>query len=480
MTDSIVCEKEIEGEVCGATIPLIPENLAVFRPEIPTLRTTCPVCGNSNILTKDMSIPLVELYFKDEIDKLNSSKSSSSDNNSSSSSSSDSDSGEELMPSAGFAEKVKDAMESMGYTGKKHTKKVKTICEFVHDVEMYQSPEGLHQLLSQMGVDSRHIQLIVTRVFGTNDMMNRGSPNYSYLGGSQQGPMPNVYGQPQAQQNPNQQQVGPYIQTTTPQGQVILIPNPQPQGPQLPYQQQPQQQAPQPIIIDRGGVQSGDDRVTVSEKVDAAGNVVERIITQPKASYTPPAPTQKDGMEGMKDLVAMLGTMGVFGTANAGQNQDNIQIEKMELRHEQAMAEMRQLSQQQQDNITAMREQMHQEEINNLKGYMGNLDEKLRELGDPRLQGGLNTDQMKIRAQTDNLSTVSDHLETIGDRVLEPLAEAQKMQAKTNAAIQIRQMEIQEGLQPGTLINAVFGGAQPSQDEIKSTTEKWQKKAKEV
>lgn len=468
MTDSIICEKEIDGEVCGATIPLIPENLAIFRPEIPTLRTTCPICGNSNILKKDVSIPLVELYFKDEINKLLSGPVSNGDSE------------DEVMPSAGFAEKVKDAMESMGYTGKKHTKKVKTICEFVQDIEMYQNPQGLHQLLAQMGVDSRHIQLIVIRVFGTNDMMNKGSPNYNFLGGMPQGPMPNVYGQPQAQENPNQQQVGPYIQTTTPQGQVILIPNPQPQGPQLPYQQQPQQQAPQPIIIDRGGVQSGDDRVTVSEKVDAAGNVVERIITQPKTSYTPPAPTQKDGMDNMKDLIGMFKDMGAFGGANAAQSQENIQIEKIELRHEQAMAEMRQLSQQQQDNITAMREQMHQEEISNLKGYMGNLDEKLRELGDPRLQGGMNTDQMKIRAQSDNLGTVSEHLETIGDRVLEPLAEAQKMQAKTNAAIQIRQMEIQENLQPGTLINAVFGGAQPSQDEIKSTTDKWQKKAKEV
>lgn len=470
MTDSITCEKEIDGEVCGATILLIPENLAVFRPEVPLLRSTCPTCGNSNILSKEVSIPLVELYFKDVIDNLNRESNASGN-----------DSGEELMPSAGFAEKVKDAMESMGYTGKKHAKKVKTITEFVQDIEMYQNPQGLHQLLAQMGVDSRHIQLIVIRVFGTNDMVNKGLPNYNFLGGPQ-GPVPSMYGQPAGpqNQNQNQQQVGPYIQSTTPQGQVILIPNPQPQGPQYPYQQQPQQQAPQPIIIDHGGVQSGDERVTISEKVDATGKVVERIITQPKTSYTPPAPTQKDGMESMKDMVEMLGTMGVFGGDNAVQTKETIQLEKMELRHEQAMTEMRNLSQQQQDNITAMREQMHQEEISNLKGYMGNMDEKLRELSDPRLQGGMNTDQMRIRTQSENLSTVSDHLEVLGDRVLEPLADAQKMQAKTNAAIQIRQMEIQENLQPGTLINAVFGGAPPSQDEIKSTTDKWKRKAKEV
>lgn len=469
MTDSIICEKENDGVICGATIPLIPENMSVLRADVPLLRTTCPVCGNANILTKELSIPLAELYFKEEIDNQNRGSSVSSG-----------DPDDELMPSAGFAEKVKDAMESMGYTGKKHSKKVKTICEFVQDIEMYQNPQGLHQLLAQMGVDSRHIQLIVIRVFGTNDMVNKGLPNYNFLGGVPQGPTPNMYGQPADQQNSNQQQVGPYIQTTTPQGQVILIPNPQPQGPQYPYQQQPQQQAPQPIIIDRGGVQSGDGNVTISEKVDAAGNVVERVVTQPKATYTPSAPTQKDSVESMKDMIEMLGTMGVFGNGNTTQSQENSQIEKLESRHEQSMAEMRQMNQQQQDNITAMREQMHQEEISNIKGYMGALDDKVKELSDPRLHGTMNTDQMKIRAQSDNLGTVSEHLESIGDRVLEPLAEAQKMQAKTNAAIQIRQMEIQEDLQPGTLINAVFGGAQPSQDEIKSTTERWKKKAKEV
>jgi hypothetical protein len=460
--DSITCAKEINGEVCGATIPLIPENLAILRPEVPLLRSTCPECGNSNILSKDVSIPLVELYFKDEIASL---LASSPD--------------EEIMPSAGFAQKVKDALESMGYSGKRYSKKVKTICEFVETVGMYQNPQGLHQLLTSMGIDSRHIQLIVIRVFGTNDMMNPGIPNYNFLAG-QQGPVPDVYGQIAGQQNPNQQQVGPYIQSTTPQGQVILIPNPQPQGGQYPYPQQQQQPPAQPIIIDRGGVQSGDDNVTVSEKVDASGKVVERIITQPKASYSAPAPTPKDGMEGMKDMIEMLGTMGVFGNKDGGSSQDTAQIEKVELRHELAMEEMRKLSQQQQDNLTALRDQMHQEEINNLKGYMGSLDDKLRDLSDPRLQGGMSTDQMKIRAQTDNLSTVSEHFETLGDRVLEPLAEAQKMQAKTNSAIQLRQMEIQENLQPGTLINAVFGGTQPSQDEVKSTTDKWKKKAREA
>jgi len=462
MTDSIVCGKEIDGEQCGATIPLIPENLAILRPEVPLLRSICPECGNSNILTKEMSIPLADMYFKEEIERARASESD-----------------DELMPSAGFAQKVKDALDSMGYSGKKYNKKVKTICDFVETVAMYQTSQGLHQLLAQMGIDNRHIQLIVIKVFGTNDMLNQGVPDYNSFLGGPPGNAPTTYGQ-QSPQNPNQQQVGPYIQTTTPQGQVILIPNPQPQTPQMyPYQQQPQASPPQPIIIDRGGVQSQDEKITISEKVDHEGHVVERIITQPKTSYTPPAPTQNDGMTSMKDMVEMLGTMGVFKGHEAVPGPDP-QIEKMEARHEQTMAEMRRMSQQQQENIAALREQMHQEEINSLKGYMGSLDEKVKELSDPRNSGNMTTDQMKIRAQTDNLSTVSEHIENIGDRVLEPLAEAQKMNAKTSAAIQIRQMEIQENLTPGTLINAVFGGVQPSQDEVKSTTDKWQKKAKEV
>ncbi|MBE9492359.1 MAG: hypothetical protein IMY70_05695 [Bacteroidetes bacterium] len=462
MTDSIICEKEIDGEPCGAEIPLIPENLAVLRPEVPLLRSICPVCGNSNILTKEVSIPLADMYFKEEIESKLAG-----------------DSGDEVMPSAGFAEKVKEALDSMGYNGKKYTKKVKTICEFVETVPMYQTSQGLHQLLAQMGIDNRHIQLIVIKVFGTNDMINRGVPDYSFLGGQPQGNVPNVYGQPAGPQNPNQQQVGPYIQTTTPQGQVILIPNPQPQmPPQYPYQQQQPQAATQPIIIDRGGVQSQDEKITISEKVDHEGHVVERIISQPKTSYTPPAPTPNDGVNSMKDMVEMLGTMGVFKGNEAAPGPDP-QIDKMEARHEQAMAEMRQMNQQQQENLTALKDQMHQEEINNIKGYMGALDEKVKELSDPRFRGTMNTEQAKIRAQTDNLGTVSDHLESLGDRVLEPLAEAQKMQARTNGAITIRQMEIQEGLAPGTLLNVVFGNAQPSNDDVKVTTDKWQKKAKE-
>ena len=207
--------------------------------------------------------------------------------------------------------------------------------------------------------------------------------------------------------------------------------------------------------------------------------MVERIISQPKTSYTPPAQAPNDGMGSAEKIIGMFKDMGVFKGNEAAPGPDP-QIDKMEARHEQAMAEMRQMNQQQQDNLTALRDQMHQEEINNIKGYMGALDEKVKELSDPRFQGTMNTEQAKIRAQADNLGTVSDHLESLGDRVLEPLAEAQKMQARTNGAITIRQMEIQEGLAPGTLLNVVFGNTQPSNDDVKATTDQWKKKASET
>lgn len=468
--EQIYCTKLIDGEECGTEIPLIRETLNLMRPEVPLINAICPACGNSRVLTKEMSIELVELFFKDEVEAAL-----------------QADEEVELMPSASLTKKVSSALESFGYKGKKWKDRVKLIHEFVETVPMYQTPEGLHNLLAQMSIDSRHIQLIVIKVFGSTDMVNTPPPQYNFLNQNQQptaqlpgGSMYPPFTQGQPEQG-NVQQVGPYSMTQSPSGQVILVPNPyQSQFPNQPNQ--PNQ--PQPIIIDRGNLQQppGNDQVTVREKVDETGRVVERIITQPRGADATQV-QQLNPIDMMEKMVSMVSNMNTNQQQACAmpQSQDKELIERMELRHKDEVNDLKGLMGQQTQMLGSLKEQMHRDEIEQVKGVVGELSDQVRTLGDPnRLVGRVSDTQFKMKSQAENLGTLTDHMERMGEKIAGPMAEAQKQQAMLSTAMHLRDMERQDGVVPGTYLQQVLAPSQPSVDEVKSKTEQWKQKAAEV
>lgn len=468
--EPIICTKEIDNTPCGASIDLIRENLNIVRPEIPLLAAICPACGNSRILEKGISGELAELYFKDEIETAKTIREQEEE--------------AEMMPSVGIANKLRDALALLGYKGKRWSQKVKAIVEFAQTVPMYQTPQGLHQLLAGWGVDAQHCPMIIFKVFGGADM--QAVPQYGGMGGqSQQGysyPGLNYQGSgvsgPQ-QQPQDQQQFGGYSMASTPNGQVILVPNPNPaQGscPTIPQNQ--------PIIIDRGSMQKNETGMTVREIVDAEGNVKERIITQP-ANAAGVGQQTIDPVSMMEKMSNTFSSM--MGTLQSNQpntqqlsESDKYERERLERQHKEEMGDLKGLMGQQNQMIDALKDQMHKDEMNQLKNAVVDIGEQMRYMKDARQPGQLSDLQYKTRAQTENLETVSQHLEQIGERVIEPLAEGQKMQAKSTAALQLRQLELQDNVPPGTYINAVFASSQPTDDEVKSKTKRWKDKAAAV
>lgn len=444
---------------CNTEIDLIKENLRIVRPEVPLISAICPVCSASQILTKEVSIELADLHFKEEIPIMIQEK--------------DREEEEDMLPSVGIQRKVSNALDILGYKGKKWNQKVKAILEFVRDVPMYQNPQGLYQLLAAWGVDSMHIPMVINRVFGSADMQsvspygNQGQMNTMYPFSY---PSQNPMGTP-AQQPGGSNQVGGYSMTQTPQGQVILIPNPQQNtGYPVPYPQQP-------IIIDRGNNNppTKQDSIQIREKVDGDGKVTERIIEQP-VGQGGATQIQQDPTQTIANMLSVLKDMGVISQGGT-QSPDSTFIERIENQRREDARDFKTAMEQQAHVIDALKEQIHTNEMNQLHGGIQQLADELHNLKNQARSTGLSDTQYKIKAQAENLETITGHVEQLGNKVIGPLVDLQKQQALMNNALMLRNLETQDGVPAGSYVAAAIPQRQPDEDEITVQKDRWRQKA---
>jgi len=452
---------------CDTDIPLVKENLIILRPEVPLLSAQCPECGKTRVLTKDISIELGQKYFKDLLADSLESLGVVTEND---------ECEGPLMPSKDISKMVKETLELLGYKGKAWGPKVKAIVEFVKSSATYQNPQGLHQLLAAWKVDSQHIPMIVTKVFGSQE-----NPQYNFAPNMGSGPMPNYTGlAPGAQPTP----VGAgYSMTQTPQGQVIIIP---PVTPPATKQEREQE---------------SDDTVIIEEKVGKNGEVISRVIKQkaPAQASAPQAPQveQKSSVDELNATLTLLKGFGVIGneprqeppppavSPEIAKTLDKISNVLATLSNTQSPArdrddreseaarqyktELKELN----DEIKQMRDEQHNAEMAALRSEIGTMRSTINNVS----PHGLNDFQFGIDSKQKNLQTLTQAVESAGAKLVEPLVAMQTMQSKLSGLMAIRQLEAEDRVAPGTYMGALTPKQDVPDDEVSNTLQTWRERA---
>lgn len=462
----ILCKRKSKGDdgipiECGTEVPLIKESLRVLNPKVPSLAAICPECGYSNALTKDISAPLVERYFSDEVKAAVALKNPGAipDND---------EDPDDFRPAAKLAKNVIDTLKILGaYKNPKWAEKLRAISDFIQTTPDYQTPTGVYNLLLTFGVDAGHLNMVIKRAFSGINIGLPGQPTEMIgLPGSTQFLQPSMPGASGSFAGTVQQLPG---------GQVIIVPP-----------------TTQPAVTLGQGNEGGD---VVEEILDKSGNVARRIVHRSSRGGGGSA------IEQMAAMVAVMKDLGVVGSpGNAPPAQDPViqgVLEQMKglidvvtkIKTDQDMLRNRDTTKELQDTLTGfekqiqeLREEKHDSELRTLLDRLNQIErgeQKYRDSGGPSEP----IERTKLNLQHDTVNKAGDRAEALVLKVMDPLIEMQKTQMKVNALLLIRQVEQQDGVTPGTYTRTLSDPAvphEPSDDEVESQKKRWRERADRV
>jgi soluble cytochrome b562 len=466
------CTRKMKGGgKCNAEIPLTEENLKLMRPEVPIVTAICPVCRASNPFDKEASTMLRDQFFPDSIGQTSGEspvEAPPKDENEVTP--------EDFMPSVTIGAGIEKAMGLLGYKSAKWQEKIKAIKEFTRTNQLYQTPEGLQQLLFMMQIEASHVPLIVKQAFGTLTLP----------------PDMNVCSAPGTHTAQLQGTPSGYTIHTTPQGQVIVIP---------PANTPPPAQAGQQVIPLSG------DMEVVEERVDSKGNVVSRIIRRPSEKT-------KDTKE--TDLLTTIRTLKELGIISQPKPEDpettkflaailaqmeaNNQARANEQKEERAEpapeSPERRKFQESIDHLNSRFDKLEEEKKK--KGELDELQKTITEqigLVRENLRGEIQAiksakderpgfqyppERADLAARGETLRTVTSAVENMSTKLLDPVLKTLNAQVDMNKILVLRQMEQQDMVAPGTYMRAVQP-AQPQTDaEVKKTVDQWKERAREA
>jgi hypothetical protein len=457
--DFFTCKRASKGGgKCEYEIPLVQEHLSIFKPATRQLSAICPECGMVNILSKEQSAPLIERYFAGEIEAALAEQEEEEDSGVLA-----------LFPSTSYADRVIESLELLGYTGKSWKPKLKTMREFLTDIPAYQTADGLHSFLAKFKVDVQIIPLVIQRVFGARAEESR--PDYSALLGGQ----PSYPAGPGFPADPSIQayQAQGYRVQQAPGGHLILIP-PQPYPP-----------SPSPRARD-------DDTIEIEEKLDKDGNVIGRIYRGSAAKAMQQTSREPSEMDMLGKLIVLLKETGVIKPDAPQQKSDPALAElkaglegvgnriaqlaqggksddatlKIISKYEQRLDEMS-------NQLKEVQSSQHQKEIAGLQEQIANL----REQAKGAARSGMSAEEREFEARRKNLETVTDRIEGLGQKILDPIAKLNETQISMNHFLVLRQLEQQDNVTPGTYINAVNPTQQTiTRQDLDGTVERWKQK----
>ncbi len=464
-TQIILCKRKTRLDdqsvvECGAEVPLARENLKVLNPKVPSLTAICPVCGYSNALTKEVSAPLVEMFFSDEVKTAVALKTPAAAVD-------DDDDPDDFRPAAKLAKNVIDTLKLLGpYKGAKWTDKLRAIADFIQTTPAYNTPQGVYGLLLTFGVDAAHLNMVLQRAFsGINTGLPGQPAEVIGVPGSPQFVQPVTAGTPLG--------FGGTIQQL-PGGQVIVVPP-----------------STQPVPV-TGPMGDGGD--VVEEILDKTGNVARRIVHR----------SSRGGggspIEQMAAMVAVMKDLGIVGSNATAQQQDPVvaaMVTQMQglldvvsklksdqdaLRNHDTTKEVRDLIENFEEQIRELREEKHDTELRSLQDRLAQV-----ERGETRHRGeaapGEPIEKTKMSLQHDTINRAGDRAEALVLKTLEPLIDMQKTQMKMNALLMIRQVEQQDMVPPGTYTRTLVDAAatpEPSDDVVQTQKDKWRQRAARV
>ena len=457
--DFFTCKRASKsGGKCEYEIPLTRENLQIFKPATRQLSAICPECGMVNILSKEVSAPLIELYFPGEIEELLAEREEEK-----------SEGVLDLFPSTTFADRVVETLQLLGYSGKAWKQKLDTMREFITDIPAYQTPVGLHNFLAKFKIDVQLIPLVIQRVFGASE--EQGAPDYSALLGGRSA-YPAGPGIPPAGSIQSYQAQGYQVQQA-PGGHLILIP--------------PQPFAPPPPARARD-----DDAIEIEERLDKDGNVIGRIYRGSAARAMQQAPRESSEIDVLGKLLVLLRETGVIKPDAPQQKADPVLAElkagldglgnrisqltqggksddatlKIITKYEQRLDEMS-------NQLKEVQSSQHQKEIAGLQEQIVGLKEQTKAAA----RSGMTAEERDLEVRRKSLETVTDKIEGLGQKILDPLAKLNETQIGMNHFLMLRQLEQQDKVAPGTYINAVNPSQQTvSRQDLDETVDRWKKK----
>jgi hypothetical protein len=435
LSETIKCGKK----ECECDIPVI-DCYFINKPEVPQIGIKCPECGKVTTLSKAKSVAYAAEYtqIQEDIDTALGYKTA------------------DLDDLDEFGDRVMRALDAFGYKHSKHTQVKRTIREMVDNVPSYQSFQGLQTLLINMKIKPQDAMMVTQRVFATEQpaMLDAGMQQMAMI---QPGPM-------YPPQMPYQQPMG------QPQ-----MPYPQQMPPQMPYQQPMQQPMPQMEQSQPAG-----DEITIVEKIGDDGQVIERVIKQPKAAAPEASqPAEVSMVDQFKEMIEVMTGAGMIRTnepaadeakpltaedlgmaiaqyADAGSGSDD-KYDGMMSQIDSLKAEIRQ-----------NKEANMQSQIDSLKADVS------KKTTDSRLSDSQYADGVKKDIESMRVEAVSDVL----DKLATPLMEMQANQSRLQTAMMISELEKQRGAPPGSYAG-MFGGT-VSDDEVAGDLDKWREKAEKV
>jgi len=435
LPETIKCGKKD----CECDISII-DCYFINKPEVPQIGVKCPECSKVTTISKAKSIAYAAEYaqIQEDIDTALGYKGSSI---------------EDLDE---FGDRVMRALDAFGYKGSKFTQAKKSIREMVDNVPSYQTFQGLYTLLINMKIQPNHAMMAAQRVFATEQ------PQMPDMGMQQM-----VMNQPGSQmppQMPYQQPIGqpqmPYQQPM----QQPAYPYQQPMPPQMPYQQP--QPAPPPA--------TGDDGITIIEKLGEDGKVVERVIKQPKTvdaptdGHAPPA----NMAEQLKEVIDVMSEAGMIKVATDPEPQPTVEeiVEHIAPFFEKSEPDDRydKIS----GEISALKDLIDKSETDKLNARFSTIESRIDSTGQAGMSDSQHSNVIRKDIETARIDALSNTL----DRVVKPIIDMQVTQAKFQTMMMVRQVEQQDGAKPGTYAQMFAPTTVPDED-VQTDLGKWRNRA---
>jgi hypothetical protein len=430
--------KDCEGKIA------VIDSYYISQAGVPQIGVKCPECGKVTVLSKAKTIAYAKEYpqIQQDIDKASGYKLTQIDEE------------EE------FGDKVMHIIEAFGYGGTKDKQRNIIIRSMIDMVPGYANQQALNDLLLSRGIKARDANQISQLA-----CLEDGSPTImSMMPGMQQPGMqqPGMQ-QPGMQQQPYYHQ--PYPEYSQPYQQ---------QYPQPPYQQQPQVVVQQPAPP----AHNSDDEITIIEKLDDDGKVVERTIRQPKTEHQDVQPTQTDQISQFKELINVMVDAGIVNTnqpdapqpltaddlaATVAAYLEHDTPEKGDSRVDDLLSEMK-----------ALRADMDQKDKDAMLTRINQLEE---ESGKPRHD--LSDDQYSENIRKDVEGMRVDAVKETLNTIVKPIFELQANQTKLQTLMMIRQLEQQDHAAPGSYA-AMFGSNAIPDESVKSDLGRWHERADRV
>jgi len=436
------------GKDCEYAIPVV-DCFYVHNAEVPQIGIKCPECGKVTALTKTKSIAYIAAHpsIQQAIDNAAGFRTPEPDEHES------------------LADRVLRFIEVYGYTQSKWTNAKKVIRQLIENSPGPPTVSILNEIMTSRKitqVDAYQIANLAIGGEGQSAMAVSGIFNPS-------GPMypqqpfqpPGMYPQQMQPQMPYQQPIGqpqmPYQQQMQPQ-----MPYQQPMPPPMPQQSKP-----------------ADDEITIIEKLGEDGQVIERVIKQPKAAAPEASqPAEMSMVEQFKDMIEVMTGAGMIRTNEpAAEEAKPLTAEDLGAVLSQYLGSngsddsddkydsMAQQLESLKSEIRTGKEAAMQTQIDTLKS---NIEKKST---DSRLSDSQYSEGVKKDIESMRVEAVSDVL----DKLATPLMEMQANQSRLQTAMMISELEKQRGAPPGSYAG-MFGGS-VSDDEVAGDLDRWREKA---